>query len=92
MNKYITIKEELLLDDNLKPQEVYLFLQLVRLCDEAGQLNISAAELMKETRFTNKGLLLGYLKTLIDQSYIKRLDNIDKKAVYQIDCEMYFKR
>lgn len=93
MNTNLTIKDDLLLDERLKPQEIYLFLQLVRLCDEeTGVLNISAVDLMKETRFTNKGLLLGYMKTLISAGYVARLENVEKKATYQISKEHYFKR
>lgn len=74
MDLTLSIKDDLLLDDRLKLQEVYLFMHLVRLCDrKTGELNISALELMEQVRFTNKSLLLGYLKTLIEYNYIERL-------------------
>lgn len=93
LNTNLTIKDNLLLDDRLRPQEIYLFLQLIRLCDsDTSTLTISAADLMKETRFTNKSLMLGYLKTLIQAGYIVRLDNVEKKATYKISNEHYFKR
>ena len=92
MNLTLSIKDDLLLDDRLKPQEVYLFLQLVRLCDKkTGELNISALELMEQTRFTNKSLMLGYIKTLVECNYIDRLENINKKAVYRVKREYFFK-
>ncbi|WP_394884757.1 hypothetical protein [Clostridium butyricum] len=48
MSNSIAIKEDLLLDKNLKPQEVYLFLHLIRLCDkQTGIITISGVELMK---------------------------------------------
>lgn len=92
MDVTLSIKDDLLLDDRLKPQEVYLFMQLIRLCDRrSGELNISASELMKETRFTNKSLMLGYLKTLIQCNYIDRLENLNKKAVYKLNRECFYK-
>lgn len=92
MDITLSIKDNLLLDDRLKPQEVYLFMQLVRLCDRTtGELNISASELMEETRFTNKSLMLGYLKTLIQCNYIDRLENLNKKAVYKVNRGCFYK-
>lgn len=92
MDITLSIKDDLLLDDRLKPQEVYLFMQLVRLCDRTtGELNISALELMEQTRFTNKSLMLGYIKTLIECKYIDRLENKNKKAVYKVKRECFFK-
>ena len=76
MDLTLSIKDNLLLDDRLKPQEVYLFMHLVRLCDrKTGELNISALELMEQTRFTNKSLMLGYIKKLIECNYVERLEN-----------------
>ena len=92
MNVSLSIKEDFLLDSRLKPQEVYLFMQLVRLCDRStGKLNISAIELMEETRFTNKSLMLGYLKTLIKCNYVDRLENTNKKAMYKVNREWFYK-
>lgn len=92
MDLTLSIKDKLLLDDRLKPQEAYLFMHLVRLCDrETCELNISALELMEETRFTNKSLMLGYLKTLTECSYIQRLENLNKKAVYRVKREFFYK-
>ena len=92
MGNGLFIRDELLVDERLKPQEVFLFMHLVRLCDkETGLVNISAMDLMKETRFTNKGMLLSYVKSLCDFGYIERLENVDKKAVYKLKREYYFK-
>lgn len=92
METTLCIKDSLLLDDRLKPQEVFLFMQLVRLCNrETGILNISALELMEETRLTNKGMMLGYLKTLIECNYIERLENENKKATYKVNREYFYK-
>lgn len=87
----ITIRDEMLKDKRLKPQEVYLFLQMVRLCDERSILNISGKDLMDETRIKNKTVLLGYVKNLIDCGYVSRLENINKKATYQISNQNFFK-
>ena len=92
MNNTIAIKEDLLLDRNLKPQEVFLFLQLVRLCDrETGVITISGAELMQESRMTNKGRMLNYLGNLINSGYIEKLENINKKSTYKVNREHFFK-
>ena len=88
----ITIKDNMLKDNRLKPQEVYLFLQMVRMCDERSILNISGKDLMDETRIKNKTVLLGYLKNLIECAYVSRLENVNKKATYQINKQEYFKR
>lgn len=88
----ITIKDNMLKDNRLKPQEVYLFLQMVRMCDERSILNISGKDLMDETRIKNKTVLLGYLKNLIECGYVSRLENVNKKATYQINKQEYFKR
>ncbi|KQB77665.1 hypothetical protein [Clostridium butyricum] len=92
MSNSIAIKEDLLLDKNLKPQEVYLFLHLIRLCDkQTGIITISGVELMKETRMTNKGIMLGYVNSLVDNGYIERLEKVDKKSTYKVNREHYFK-
>lgn len=92
MGNSIAIKDDLLLDKNLKAQEVFLFLHLVRLCDKTtGILTISGADLMTETRMTNKARMLRYLNTLIENRYIDKLDNINKKSTYKIHKEHFFK-
>ena len=92
MSNTMAIKEDLLLDENLKPQEVYLFLHLIRLCDkETGIITISGAELMQETRMTNKGIMLGYINTLVNNGYIERLEKINKKSTYKVNREQFFK-
>lgn len=92
MSNSIAIKEELLLDKRLKPQEVYLFLHLIRLCDkQTGIITISGVDLMKETRMTNKGIMLGYINSLVDNGYIERLEKVDKKSTYKVNREQYFK-
>lgn len=92
MEQTLCIKDSLLLDENLKAYDVFIFMQLVRLCNkEDSILTISAVDLMKETRSTNKGILLNSLKKLAELNYIDRLDNIDKKATYKINKEYYFK-
>lgn len=88
----IAIKEDLLLDKNLKPQEVYLFLHMVRLCDkDTGIVTISGAELMQETRMTNKGIMLGYITSLVEAGYLERLEKINKKSTYKVNREQFFK-
>ena len=105
MDLTLSIKDNLLLDDRLKPQEVYLFMHLVRLCDrKTGELNISALELMEQTRFTNKSLMLGYIKKLIEcnvstrplhvveRYYVKRYAMLDqKRLVDEIDTPISIK-
>lgn len=92
MSNSIAIKEDLLLDENLKPQEVYLFLHLIRLCDnQTGIITISGAELMQETRMTNKGIMLGYINSLVTNGYIERLVKINKKSTYKVNREQFFK-
>ena len=92
MSNSIAIKEDLILDQNLKPQEVYLLLHLIRLCDKAtGIVTISGADLMQETRMTNKGIMLGYINTLVHEGYIERLEKINKKSTYKINKEHFFK-
>ena len=59
-------------DDRLKPQEVYLLLHLIDLCNENGEIVISSKELMTKTRFTNKSMLIRYLDSLISNNYIKK--------------------
>ena len=70
---YLTIKTEVLNNVNLKPQEVYLLMQLVKLADEHNELTISSNELMIETRFTNRSMLIRYLDTLVKNNYIERI-------------------
>lgn len=92
METTLCIKDSLLLDERLKPNEIYIFMQLVRLCDrETGLLNISALDLMKECRATNKQRLLNYLKNLAEYNYIERLENENKKAVYKVNREYFYK-
>ncbi|MDU2265442.1 MULTISPECIES: hypothetical protein [Clostridium] len=92
METTLCIKDSLLLDDRLKANEVFVFLQLVRLCDrETGILNISAKDLMTECRATNKQRLLNYLKNLAECNYIERLENENKKAVYKVNREYFYK-
>lgn len=92
MSNSIAIKEDLLLDEKLKSQELCLLLQLIRLCDKAtGIITISAADLMKESRMTNKGRMLKYINNLIEYGYIDRLENINKKSTYRVRREHFFK-
>lgn len=92
MSNTIAIKEDLLLDTNLKPQELVLFLHLVRLCDkDTGILTISGAELMRESRMTNKGRMLAYLGNLTNYGYIDKLENINKKSTYKVNKQHFFK-
>ena len=92
MSNTIAIKEDLLLDKNLKPQEVVLFLHLVRICDkDTGIITISGADLMRESRMTNKGRMLTYLGNLINNGYIDKLENINKKSTYKVNREHFFK-
>lgn len=92
MSNSIAIKEDLLLDEKLKSQELCLFLQLIRLCDkETGIINISASELMEESRMTNKGRMLKYINNLVEYGYIDRLENINKKSTYRVSKEHFFK-
>lgn len=92
MSNSIAIKEDLLLDERLKSQELSLFLQLIRLCDkETGIITISAAELMRESRMTNKGRMLKYINNLIEYGYIDKLENINKKSTYRVHREHFFK-
>lgn len=92
MSNSIAIKDDLLLDKNLKPQEVYLFLHLIRLCNkQTGIVTISGADLMKETRMTNKGIMLGYVSTLVNTGYIERLEKVNKKSTYRVNKEKFFK-
>lgn len=92
METTLCIKDSLLTDNKLKPQEVFLFMQLVRLCDkDTGIINISAIELMEESRLTNKGMMLTYLKTLIEFKYIERLENENKKATYKVNKKYFYK-
>ncbi len=92
MSDSIAIKESLLLDENLKSQELCLFLQLIRLCDkQTGIITISAADLMKESRMTNKGRMLKYINKLIEYKYIDRLENVNKKSSYRVHREYFFK-
>lgn len=69
---YLTIKTEILDNPNLKPQEVYLLMQLIKLADENNELTMSSKELMAETRLTNKAMMIRYLNTLVENNYIKR--------------------
>ncbi|KAI3350115.1 hypothetical protein FDB55_03290 [Clostridium botulinum] len=92
MSNTIAIKEDLLLDKNLKPQEICLFLHLIRLCDrDTGIITISGVELMQEARMTNKGRMIRYLNNLIENRYIDKLENINKKSTYKINREHFFK-
>lgn len=92
METTLCIKDSLLIDERLKPQEVFLFMQLVRLCDkDTGILNISAKDLMTQTRMANKTRMLSYLKNLTDCNYIDRLENENKKAVYKVNREYFYK-
>lgn len=92
MSNTIAIKEDLLLDSNLKPQEIVLFLHLVRICDkQTGIITISGADLMRESRMTNKGRMLTYLGNLINHGYIEKLENINKKSTYKVNREHFFK-
>ena len=70
---YLTIKTEVLDNANLKPQEVYLLMQLIKLADENNELTMSSKELMAETRFTNKAMMIRYLDTLVENNYIERV-------------------
>ena len=70
---YLTIKAEVLDNANLKPQEVYLLMQLIKLADKDNELTMSSNELMAETRFTNRSMLIRYLDTLVENNYIERI-------------------
>lgn len=71
-------------DKRLKPYEFYLLLKMAQLSDERGILNISGAELQKETGFTNKAYMLKYIDTLEECKYIARLEKVQKKSTYFI--------
>ena len=70
---YLTIKAEVLDNANLKPQEVYLLMQLIKLADKDNELTMSSNELMAGTRFTNRSMLIRYLDTLVENNYIERI-------------------
>ncbi|WP_394884758.1 hypothetical protein [Clostridium butyricum] len=40
---------------------------------------------------TNKGIMLGYINSLVDNGYIERLEKVDKKSTYKVNREHYFK-
>ena len=69
----IFIKEDIIKDKNLRHQEVYLLLHLINLADENGEITISNKELMKEANFTNSGMLIKYIDSLVINDYIKRV-------------------
>ncbi len=70
---YLCVDENIIDNVELKPQEVYLLLCLIRLADDNGELVISAKDLMKSSRFTNKAMMLKYLENLISSGYIKKI-------------------
>ena len=83
---YLTIKTEVLDNPNLKPQEVYLLMQLIKLADKNNKLTMSSNELMAETRFTNRSMLIRYLNTLIENSYIEKISGSgSSKNTYKIN-------
>ena len=67
-------------------------MHLVRICDkQTGIITISGADLMRESRMTNKGRMLTYLGNLINNGYIEKLENINKKSTYKVNREHFFK-
>ena len=91
MSITLSIKDDLMLDERLKAKEIYLFLHLVRLCNEDGIINLSLVELMKETRLTNKRKLIEYIGNLESYEYLERLESLDRKSVFKLNRFTYHK-
>ena len=88
---YLCIDENIIDNANLKPQEVYLLLCLIKLADDNGKLVISAKDLMNISRFTNKAMLLRYLGGLESSGYIEKNINPGTKNSYKINKNIFKK-
>lgn len=87
----IAIKSNLINDDRLKVQDIYLFLHMIDLADADGVVVASGRELMEKTRLTNKAMMLSYINDLIDAGYLERLETVDRKNSYKLNRMCYFK-
>ena len=86
---YISLKKGIIKDKNLKPQEIYLLLHLINLCDENGELSISVKNLMNEVRFSNRAMTIKYLDNLAANNYIEKILGIGVNNKYKINKEIY---
>lgn len=91
MNHTICINDKVLEDENIRGQHLYLFLQLVKLADEDGVVIFTLTDLIKILKTNNKTTILGYLKVLMENGYITKLDFTDKKSTYKLNKEYYYK-
>lgn len=91
MNHTIGINDKVLDDVNIRGQHLYLFLQLVKLADEDGVVIFTLTDLIRILKTNNKTTILGYLKVLMENGYITKLDFTDKKSTYKLNKEYYYK-
>ena len=88
----ISIKEDIINDENLKHQEIYLFLHLINLANKDGEIIISNKELMRKTRFTNGTTIIKYIDNLVLNGYISRISGggAGHKNSYKINKDYLF--
>ena len=91
MEDFICVNKRILSDERLKAPQGYFLIQLIRLANRDGIVNLSIVKIMEELKMTNKAQIIRYLKELISYGYIEKLESEDRTASYKLNREIFYK-